>query len=109
MTRRITEWLEDDLKGGPADETVRFCLDGRAFEIDLSAANAEELRGLFQVYIDKGRRAERTRARRHARDGRDGRGRAAEMRAWARANGMKVTERGRVPADVVAAFEAANS
>lgn len=106
VTRRIKEWLEDDLHGGPADETVRFCLQGKAYEIDLSAKNADEFRASLQVYIEKGRRSDRPRGRRHARDGR---GKTSEMRAWARSNGLKVTDRGRLSADVVAAYEAANS
>ena len=44
MARNVSVQLFDDLGGGSAAETVAFGLDGRAYEIDLSAANAAELR-----------------------------------------------------------------
>ena len=40
MAQKVRIILEDDLDGGPADETVRFGLDGGQYEIDLSNANA---------------------------------------------------------------------
>ena len=40
MAQKITVALEDDLDGGPADETVRFGLGGAEYEIDLSKKNA---------------------------------------------------------------------
>jgi hypothetical protein len=43
MAQKITVTLEDDLDGGPADQTVRFGLDGAEYEIDLSARNAAAL------------------------------------------------------------------
>ena len=56
MARRVHIVLEDDLDGGPADETVVFGLDGREYEIDLSAQRAESLRDALQTYISAGRR-----------------------------------------------------
>lgn len=44
MAQKITVVLEDDLDGGPAEETVRFTLDGSAHEIDLSKKHAKALR-----------------------------------------------------------------
>ena len=55
MAKTVIVKLTDDIDGGDADETVRFALDGRSYEIDLSSANASELRSAFQRYIDKGR------------------------------------------------------
>ncbi|MGA2838448.1 MAG: Lsr2 family protein [Acidimicrobiales bacterium] len=55
MAKTVIVKLTDDLDGGDADETVRFALDGRSYEIDLSSANASDLRAAFQRYIDKGR------------------------------------------------------
>jgi len=46
----------DDLTGEPAAETVGFGLDGIDYDIDLSFANAEALRGFLQRYADAGRR-----------------------------------------------------
>ena len=55
MSRRTIVQLDDDLTGGPADESVTFGLDGRSFEIDLSAKNAQELRETLAPYIAAGR------------------------------------------------------
>jgi hypothetical protein len=44
MAQKITVALEDDLDGGPADQTVRFGLDGAEYQIDLSAGNATAFR-----------------------------------------------------------------
>lgn len=107
MARRVQVLLEDDLKGGPADETVRFALDEVAYEIDLSSENANELRDLLRPYVEKARRAGRARARRSA--GRNGKHKVAEIRAWAQEEGIPVSARGRVSSHVVAQYEAAHS
>jgi hypothetical protein len=44
MAQKITITLEDDLDGGPADETVRFAIGGAGYEIDLSASNTAAFR-----------------------------------------------------------------
>jgi hypothetical protein len=56
MTTKITVVLEDDLDGGPADETVRFGIDGTGYEIDLSTTNAAAFRRQLAPYIDHARR-----------------------------------------------------
>jgi hypothetical protein len=53
--RRLTS-LIDDLGGGAADETVRFGVGGPHYEIDLSAAHAQQLRSAFAPFIRKARR-----------------------------------------------------
>jgi Lsr2 len=55
MAKTVIVKLTDDIDGGDADETVHFALDGRAYEIDLSAANASSLRQAFKPFIEKGR------------------------------------------------------
>ena len=55
MAKTVIVKLTDDIDGGDADETVRFALDGRSYEIDLSSANASDLRSALQRYIDHGR------------------------------------------------------
>ncbi|WP_282696666.1 Lsr2 family protein [Streptomyces sp. CC208A] len=110
MAQKVQVLLVDDLDGVEADETVTFALDGKTYEIDLTTANAEKLRGLLEPYTTNGRR---TGGR--AATGR-GKGRAAaagspdtaKIRAWAKENGMEVNDRGRVPAHVKAAYEDAN-
>ena len=58
MAQTVKIILEDDLDGGPADETVRFGLDGAQYEIDLSSANADKLRAAIRPYVGKARRAQ---------------------------------------------------
>lgn len=111
MARKVQIVLEDDLDGGVADETVSFALDGVAYEIDLSQANANRLRDALATYVASARRASRTSARGQARSA--GRGRAggnsdtAAIREWARSQGIEVSERGRVSAKVREQYEAA--
>ncbi|MGZ6844754.1 MAG: histone-like nucleoid-structuring protein Lsr2, partial [Blastococcus sp.] len=50
MAKKTTVVLVDDLTGEPADTTVRFCMDSREYELDLTDANAQELRAVFGRY-----------------------------------------------------------
>lgn len=108
MAQKVQVVLVDDLDGGPADDTVIFGLDGAGFEIDLSQANAERLREVLAPYVGAGRKISGRKGR-GAAPGSRGRANsdAAAIRAWAKQNGQKVSERGRVSADVRAAYEAA--
>lgn len=101
--------LEDDLHGGPAEETVIFALDGVQYEMDLSAANAAGLRELFAPYVGPGRRigAQSVATDRRLGGGgpaRTDREQLAVMRAWARARGLEVNDRGRIPRHIVEAY-----
>jgi len=106
MAQKVQVVLVDDLDGGPADETVAFSLDGTSYEIDLSSANAARLRDVMASYVGHARKAARGSGRRSARAGR-GSGNSAEIRRWAKSQGIQVNERGRIPATVVAQYEAA--
>lgn len=110
MVKRIETVLVDDIDGNPAAETVTFALDGVSYEIDLTADNAAKLRADFAAWINAGRRvAGRKQAAKAALGGRARRrSNTDDLRAWARANGYDVKDRGRVPAEVVAAYEAAH-
>ena len=57
MAQKVTVALEDDLTGGPADQTVRFAFEGTGYEIDLSAKNAAAFRKLLAPYIEHARKA----------------------------------------------------
>jgi hypothetical protein len=106
MAQKVTVVLEDDIDGGPATKTVSFSVDGDAYEIDLNEANAARFEDAMAPFVGAARRGNSRGAGGRSR-GR-GRGRntkTAEIRAWARSNGQKVNERGRIPADVVAAYE----
>lgn len=114
MAKKVTVTLVDDFDGeGPADETVEFSIDGVSYEIDLSAKNAKKLRDEFKGWIDAGRRVGGRRRGRPGAPGRGGRAsidreQSAAIREWARRNGHKVSTRGRISAEVIEAFHAAN-
>ena len=112
MAQKTVVLLIDDLNGEPADTTVRFGLDSREYELDLTEANAQELRDAFARYIPAarktatGRRASRAVEKpAHAFQGFD----PAAVRAWAAGNGYTVSARGRIKAEVLEAFRAAGN
>jgi Lsr2 len=107
MAQKVQVLLVDDLDGGEADETVAFSVDGASYEIDLSSANAKKLRDSLQPFVEKSRKAGTTSRRRRQR-GASSRERSAEIRAWAKDHGIKVNERGRIPANVIEKYEAAH-
>lgn len=106
MAQRVQVILEDDLDGTSADETVRFGLDGVDYEIDLSTDNAEKLRDALAQWVGHARKQSRGRGAASAASRKAGS--PTEIRAWARANGLEVNSRGRVPSHVREAYEAAN-
>lgn len=109
MARKVQIVLEDDIDGTAAEETVSFSLDGVSYEIDLSAGNAAALRDAFAPYVGAARKAGRRAApaAKPAR-GRTSGGGTAAVRAWAREQGLAVNERGRIPADIQAKYDAAH-
>ena len=105
MAQKMTVELEDDLDGGPADETVRFGVDGSEYEIDLGKKNAAAFRRKLAPFIEHARkrgRAQRRRGRTTA-----SRDRSGSIRAWAKDQGIAVSARGRIPANVAEQYEAA--
>lgn len=111
MAQKIQTLFIDDIDGGAAEGTVRFALDGTEYEIDLNAKHSEELRSALGKYVTHARKVGA--ARRAGRGaGRAGRGAGSalnttEIRNWAREQGYDIKDRGRVPADLVAKYQAA--
>jgi hypothetical protein len=110
VAQKVQVLLVDDLDGGEADETVTFALDGKTYEIDLTTANADKLRGLLEPYVKGGRRTggRASGGRGKARASSSGSQDTAAIRAWAKENGYEVNDRGRVPASIREAYENAN-
>ena len=106
MAQKVTVALEDDLDGGPAYETVRFGIGGTDYEIDLSTKNAAAFRRQLAPFIDHARKTGRGPRRRPGRSA-SSREHSADIRAWAKVQGITVSERGRIPASVVKQYEAA--
>ena len=111
MARVTQVSLVDDIDGSVASSTVGFSLDGKTYELDLSDKNAGKLRNALAPFVASARRAGgRGRSaggpkmtQRPATD----RERTTAIREWARAQGHKVADRGRIPASVVEAYEKA--
>ncbi len=107
MAKRVQVIVEDDVDGSPADETVTFGLDGVTYEIDLNKDHAAELRDGLAVWIGH---AQRTGGRRAVKASTGGRSsEAGDVRAWARSKGLEVNDRGRISAEVQAAYDKAHS
>lgn len=108
--------LIDDLDGESADETVEFGLDGKTFEIDLSKENAGKLRDALAAYVGSARRLGGGRKRSGAAASAPASSRRPSIdreqnqaiREWARKRGMKVSDRGRIPAEVLEAYHQEN-
>jgi hypothetical protein len=102
MAQRVSITLVDDLDGSEAAETVTFGLDGTNYEIDLSEQNAKEIRSRLDQFVVVARKVSgRRKAKKSGHS-------SKEVRQWALAQGMEVSTRGVVPAEVVKAFEAAH-
>ena len=103
MAQKVRIILEDDLDGGPADETVRFGLDGGQYEIDLSNANAARLRDAIRPFASsragRGSRGAATAVKRNPE--------TAAIRKWAKENGHEVSDRGRIHQEIQDAYYAA--
>ncbi|SDQ59110.1 histone-like nucleoid-structuring protein Lsr2 [Thermostaphylospora chromogena] len=109
MAKQIQEILIDDLDGGEASETVSFALDGTSYEIDLSDVNAKKLRDALSPFVANARRASPPTSRRRRSGQRSmSREKSAEIRSWAKAHGLPVSERGRIASSVVEQYEAAH-
>lgn len=113
MAQKIQIVLEDDLDGTEATQTVTFGLDGTTYEIDLNDEHAAELREALAGYVGHARKVTGTAGRRSTRKAAGsapaaGGPSASDIRAWAVENGHEVPERGRISAEVRAAYEAAH-
>ncbi|GAB0106163.1 Lsr2 family protein [Nocardia sp. JMUB6875] len=112
MARKVIVELVDDFDGkSKAQETVQFSIDGVAYEIDLSESNGAKLRAAYERWTPHARKTGR------APRSKDATGRARStadreqtqaMRDWARKNGFEVSSRGRISAEIAAAYSKAN-
>ena len=121
MAEQVTVSLVDDLDGSQAEETVEFSLDGVDYAIDLHADHAETLREELSPYTQQGKRVggrKKSRAshtnkasgktRREPTTSVSARERNQAIRTWAQAAGYEVSDRGRIPAEIVEAYDKAH-
>ncbi|MEV7043960.1 Lsr2 family protein [Amycolatopsis sp. NPDC051061] len=113
MAQKVLVEMLDDIDGSAASHTVPFALDGVSYEIDLSDANAAALREELARYIAAGRRVGGRKVRvatgQSTATTSTDRQRNQDIRGWANANGYEVSERGRLSAEVVAAYDRAQA
>jgi hypothetical protein len=105
MARQQSVSLTDDLDGSKAVETIRFGLDGISYEIDLNRRHAGNLRKSLGEFVEHSHKAKSLRPRNAKPTSNNGVPKAAAVRSWAAANGITVSARGRVAADVVGKYQ----
>lgn len=115
MAQKIVKTLIDDLDGTEAHTTIRFSLDGVDYEIDLSTQNEDRLRNELEDFIAAARRAggaprgigrrgpNKKKAARHTKQ------ELLAIRRWAAENKLKLSDRGRIPQEILDAYEEAHS
>jgi hypothetical protein len=115
MAQKYIVQLVDDLTQEPIEEgegeSVRFSLDGVGYTIDLTSEHAHEFRNALAPYVSKARKgdaAPRATARSGGSSSRAPKGDLKAIREWASSNGYKVSSRGRIPAEVQNAYNAAH-
>lgn len=111
MAKKEIVQVIDDIDGKVLDEyeTVRWGLDGKAYEFDTSSKHASQFRDALTKYLDVSRQ---TSARGVKRAASASTSRSKEqtkaIRDWANQSGYEVSDRGRIPLSVIEAFEAAH-
>jgi len=120
MAQQTTVRFIDDLDGSEAVGTVSFSLENRTYEIDLSDENTDKLHDALAPFIEHGRqvggrgaargrrRVQSSQSGEEKKPARSNREETAAIREWARANGHKVNDRGRISKSVVEAYQAAS-
>jgi hypothetical protein len=105
VAKKTVVELIDDIDGSKADTTVRFSWQGSSYEIDLSKKNTKAFEAAVEPYLSHATRAASGRGSRRS----SGRGKndLSAVRSWAASNGYELATRGRIPATVLEAYEAA--
>lgn len=108
--RKIEVTLIDDLDHTPASRTVTFALDNKSYQIDLSDENYDKLEAALAPYVAKATRVARQKGSAPApATTAVSRSASGEVRKWAKAAGHAVPDRGRIPNDILALYEAAHA
>ncbi|SDE45821.1 histone-like nucleoid-structuring protein Lsr2 [Auraticoccus monumenti] len=112
MGKRTIELLVDDIDGTELNEndgkTIRFAWQGVEYSIDLSEKNAKKFEDAVEPYRTNATRVGGRVSRGAGVATRTDRSQLAAIRKWARAKGMKVSERGRISQEVLDAYNDEN-
>ncbi len=122
MARTTIVRLTDDIDGSEAEQTVEFSYRGKSYSLDLNDHNASELDDVLAPYITAAEKAGGVKSGASSRGSRSGGSRLRssagsttsgpdpkDVRAWAETNGVQVSARGRIPANVIEQYKAANT
>jgi hypothetical protein len=104
----VTFACDYDSKEIPSGEehiTRSFSLDGRDYEIDLCEKHSQKFDEVMKRFSDRARKVS-SRVGKAKRRTTAHRRRSAEIRAWAKRSGMEISDRGRIPAQVIQKYEA---
>jgi Lsr2 len=114
MAQRVV--LTDDFDGSEATQTISYTIDGQEYEIDLSEENVQRFHQALEPFVANSRQVQRQAAppRRNRGDGRrrggtSGRSDIPQIRAWAEAQGMDVSARGRIKKEIIEKYDEAHS
>jgi hypothetical protein len=109
LARLVMTHLVDDIDGEHAAETVAFSYRGADYEIDLSAREAAALDEFLAPYLASARRvrSKPPPPRRRAAKSSASAG-PREVRAWAKDQGIAVSDRGRISAAVMRQYQEAH-
>ena len=102
----VTFACDYDSKEIPDGEqmTRAFSLDGRDYEIDLCEKHSQKFDEVLRRFSDRARKVTGRVTRTKRRTGAH-RQHSAEVRAWAKRSGIEVSDRGRIPAQVIKKYE----
>jgi Lsr2 len=111
MAQKIQVILLCDLDDGnvDAEETLQFSLGGAAYEVDVCAKHAKQIRDGLEPFVAHARKTTSANSSRRRRERTaSGRDHTASVRSWAKDHGIQVNDRGRIPASVLKEYEAAH-
>ena len=104
--QKIVQTLIDDIDGSDATGTLTFSVSGVDYTIDLNDKNLAKFEKAICPFVQH---AERVGGRRRSGTVTKLAGNAKAVRSWAQANGYDVPDRGRIPGQILAAYEAAEA
>ena len=110
MAQKVQVMLLCDLDDGnvDAEETLQFSVDNTTYEVDVCAKHAQQIREGLEPFVTHGRKISASSSNRRRQRTGAGRQETANVRAWAKDQGIHINERGRIPASVVREYEAAH-
>ena len=109
MAQKTTVTLIDDIDGSEATTTLTFAFDGKSYTIDLNDKHAAAFEKAVEPYISAGRRAVGPTVSRSRRRAASANEPGPEViREWAKAQGIAVSERGRISQAVRDQYNAAH-